>query len=74
MIWLGGVIMDTKAGNQNLPDFKELNDRIIADASDEPMLVIKTNLDPKNATEENPYYKESESDNREEFTSFFEES
>lgn len=66
--------MDKKAGNQNLPDFKELNDRIIAEASDEPMLVIKTNLDPKNATEENPYYKESESDRKEEFTSFFEES
>ncbi|MGN7299601.1 hypothetical protein [Ferdinandcohnia sp. SAFN-114] len=66
--------MDKKAGNQKLPDFKELNDRIIADASDEPMLVIKTNLDPKNATEENLYFKESQSDNREEFTSFFEES
>lgn len=65
--------MEKKPGNQNLPDFKELNDRIIADASDEPILVIKTNLDPKNATEENPYYKESESD-KEEFTSFFEES
>lgn len=73
MIWLGGVIVEKKLGNQSLPDFKELNDRIIAEASDEPILVIKTNLDPKNATEENPYYKESET-NEEEFTSFFEES
>ncbi|MEH7236538.1 hypothetical protein [Bacillus sp. JJ1562] len=73
MIWLGGVILEEKPGNQNLPDFKELNDRFIAEASDEPILVIKTNLDPKNATEDNPYYKESKS-NEEEFTSFFEES
>ncbi|MEH7380726.1 hypothetical protein V7138_09625 [Bacillus sp. JJ1533] len=64
--------MEKKLGNQNLPDFKELNDRIIADASDEPILVIKTNLDPKNVTEDNPYYRKSKSD-EEEFTSFFEE-
>ncbi|WP_407639785.1 hypothetical protein [Bacillus sinesaloumensis] len=63
--------MDKRLGNKNLPDFKELNDRIIAEASDEPILVIKTNLDPKDATEDNPYFNES---NREEFTSFFEES
>ncbi|MFS0823000.1 hypothetical protein ABC371_15335 [Bacillus sp. 1P02SD] len=66
-------MVEKKLGNQNLPDFKELNDRFIAEASDEPILVIKTNLDPKNSTEENPYYKESESDD-EEFSSFFEES
>jgi hypothetical protein len=60
-------------GNKKLPDFKELNDRIIAEASDEPMLVIKTNLDPQNATQENPYYKETGS-NQEEFSSYFEES
>ncbi|MCC3358371.1 hypothetical protein [Bacillus sp. REN16] len=64
--------MEKKPGNQNLPDFKELNDRVIANTSDEPILVIKTNLDPKNATEENPYYNESESE-KEEFTSYFEE-
>ncbi|MFT4417228.1 hypothetical protein ACLM5H_25680 [Fredinandcohnia humi] len=58
-------------GNKKLPDFKELNDRIIADASDEPFLVIKTNLDPKSAVEENPYYKKSGSD-EESFTSYFE--
>ncbi|WP_042342388.1 hypothetical protein [Bacillus timonensis] len=72
MIWLGGVIVEKKVGNQNVPDFKELNDRIIAEASDEPILVIKTNLDPKNVTEDNPYYKKSTT-NEEEFTSYFEE-
>jgi hypothetical protein len=39
----------------NMPNFDELNDRIIAEASDSPRISIKTNLDPKNTTEENPY-------------------
>lgn len=64
--------MDKKVGNQKLPDFKQLNDRIIADASDDPVLVIKTNLDPRDVTEENPYYKGNQS-NKEEFTSYFED-
>ncbi|MBA2875082.1 hypothetical protein [Thermaerobacillus caldiproteolyticus] len=40
---------------KTLPDFKQLNDRIIAEPSHEPKLVIETNLDPQQATEENPY-------------------
>lgn len=40
-----------------LPDFKQLNDRLINEPSDEPMLVIKTNLDPERITDENPYAK-----------------
>jgi hypothetical protein len=40
---------------KNLPDFKQLADRLINEPSDEPMLVIKTNLDPKHVTEKNPY-------------------
>jgi hypothetical protein len=42
-----------------LPDFQQLNDRIIAEPSDEPKVVIKTNLDPKQVTEENPYAQEN---------------
>lgn len=57
------------ADKQNqLPDFKELNDRVIAEASDEPMLVIKTNLDPKDVTEENPYFQNK---NKEKFSTYF---
>ncbi|MDQ7860858.1 hypothetical protein RCO48_06745 [Peribacillus frigoritolerans] len=44
-----------KPGNKNVPDFKELNDRIIREASQSPRLVIKTNLDTKNVNDENPY-------------------
>jgi hypothetical protein len=40
---------------KSLPDFDQLTDRLINEPSDEPMLVIKTNLDPKQVTEENPY-------------------
>jgi hypothetical protein len=47
--------MEKKKSGQ-LPDFDELNDRVIAEASPSPTLVIKTNLDPKNIAEENPYY------------------
>jgi hypothetical protein len=40
---------------KNLPNFKPLADRLMNKPSDEPMLVIQTNLDPKHVTEENPY-------------------
>jgi hypothetical protein len=40
---------------KKLPDFKRLTDRLINEPSGEPMLVVKTNLDPKQVTEENPY-------------------
>lgn len=43
-------------GNKEMPDFKELNDRIIAKHSTGPALVIRTNLDEQDATENNPYY------------------
>lgn len=61
-----------KPGSKNMPDFNELSDRIIAKHTTEPMLVIKTNLDPKDVTEENPYYQQGET-NKEEFEDYFEE-
>ncbi|MFC0297869.1 hypothetical protein [Geobacillus jurassicus] len=54
-----------------LPDFKQLNDRLINESSDEPMLVFKTNLDPDRVTEENPYAK-GRTNVSKEFVSFFE--
>ncbi|PEF38323.1 hypothetical protein CON84_12135 [Bacillus sp. AFS094228] len=59
-----------KPGNKNVPDFKELNDRIIREASQSPRLVIKTNLDAKNVNDENPY---TDRINSEGFSDFFEE-
>ena len=60
-------------GNKKLPDFNQLKDRIIAESSPTPMLVIKTNLDPKNATEENPYFQDSETKSLRAFRDYFEE-
>ena len=63
---VGGAKRMTK-----LPDFKQLNDRLINEPSDEPMLVIKTNLDPERITDENPYAKGKTNVIRT-FASFFE--
>jgi hypothetical protein len=60
-------------GNKNLPDFDRLNDRIIAESSPSPMLVIKTNLDPKDVSENNPYYQDTEVKNPKAIKEFFEE-
>jgi len=46
---------------------------MIADRPSSPMLVIKTNLDPKEPTEENPYYQEGETKNLKEFKEYFKE-
>ncbi|MDG4656982.1 hypothetical protein P6P90_08870 [Ectobacillus antri] len=54
--------------SENMPDFKELEDRMIAQHSSEPTLIIKTNADSKNVTEQNPYYKGKDTDK---FRSFF---
>jgi hypothetical protein len=58
--------------NQQLPDFKELNDRIIAEASPSPSIVIKTNLDEEDVSIDNPYSNKS-TGNSEEFKNFFKE-
>lgn len=57
--------------NKNMPDFKQLEDRVIANPSSSPKLVIKTNLDPKDVTEDNPYLQNKAQD-EEEFKDFFE--
>ncbi len=60
-------------GSRKMPDFKELNDRLIVEQSPQPFLVIKTNLDPKDATEDNPYYQNKELTDKEAFLDFFKE-
>lgn len=62
-----------KPGSEKLPDFDQLNDRVIAQHTEEPMLVIKTNLDPKDSTENNPYYKNKEQTDTKEFREYFED-
>jgi len=59
--------------NKKLPDFDQLNDRFISESSPAPMLVIKTNLDPKDALENNPYYQNGEVKNPKAMKDYFEE-
>ncbi|WP_040205071.1 hypothetical protein [Neobacillus jeddahensis] len=66
--------MDPKQpGNKEIPDFKQLNDRVIAESTPTPMIVIKTNLDPKDATENNPYYHNGEVHDPKALKEYFEE-
>lgn len=61
-------------GNEEMPNFDKLNDRIIAEASDSPKIQIKTNLDAKSVEEENPYAGDTSSLTDEEqrkFNTFF---
>ncbi len=62
-----------KTESARMPDFDQLNDRMIAESPSEPMLVIKTNLDPKDVTENNPYYHNEEVKNPKKFKDYFEE-
>jgi hypothetical protein len=60
-------------GNKKMPDFDQLNDRMIAETPSTPFLVIKTNLDAKESTENNPYYHDKETKDPKEFQEYFEE-
>ncbi|OLO25371.1 hypothetical protein BTR23_24845 [Alkalihalophilus pseudofirmus] len=62
-----------KQGNKNIPDFNKLSDRVIAEPTNSPTFVMKTNLDPENVTEENPYFDEKAQQNSKEFRQYFEE-
>ena len=60
-------------GNKKMPDFDQLNDRIILESTPTPMIVIKTNLDPKNGIENNPYYQDGDVKNPKAVKNYFEE-
>ncbi|MDQ1003680.1 hypothetical protein QFZ28_004080 [Neobacillus niacini] len=60
-------------GNNKLPDFDQLNDRIIVEQPSGPHLIIKTNLDPQDSTENNPYYQGKETNDPKAFRDYFEE-
>ncbi|APH04649.1 hypothetical protein A9C19_07740 [Bacillus weihaiensis] len=62
--------MDKLKSNSKMPKFNDLNDRIIAEATTSPTLVIKTNLDTPNVEKENPYLNEEKEATRN-FKNFF---
>lgn len=59
-------------GNKKMPDFDSLNDRMIAESPTGPMLVIKTNLDAKDSSENNPYFQDKTKDQKK-FKDYFED-
>ncbi|WP_409253999.1 hypothetical protein V1502_08900 [Bacillus sp. SCS-153A] len=68
------VIDLEKEQNSQKPDFDSLDDRVIASTpSNNPTLVIKTNLDPKSAEEENPYYQKDHQSDPQKFKDYFQE-
>jgi len=44
------------------PDFDQLNDRIIAEAPKGPLIGMRTNLDPENPEEFDPYHRNGKKD------------
>lgn len=60
-------------GSKQMPEFKNLTDRMIADTPNGPFLAIKTNLDPKDATEDNPYYQNKQRTDKQAFLDYFKE-
>lgn len=71
---LGGANMEPRQpGSRKIPDFDQLNDRIILESTPTPTIVIKTNLDPKNATVNNPYYHDGDIKNPTAVKNYFEE-
>jgi hypothetical protein len=60
-------------GNKDMPDFNELNDRVIAEEPKGPFFAIKTNLDIQ-GVKDNPYAAEKASPEQEErLQQFFED-
>jgi hypothetical protein len=66
------VLHLTDKKQNSLPDFNSLDDRMIAKHTQSPMLVIKTNLDPKDSTEDNPYFTANNQTDTKQFRDFFE--
>ncbi|XHU83226.1 hypothetical protein GW626_11735 [Peribacillus muralis] len=63
------LLEQNKLGKKEIPDFKEMDDRIFREPSDSPRIVIETNLDAKNVKDGNPY---SNRINSEGFEDYFE--
>jgi hypothetical protein len=65
--------LEMDKGKIELPDFRELDDRLIAEPSQGPFFEIKTNLD-KPVTEDNPYISsETSNEEIEKIKQFFDE-
>ncbi|GGD11330.1 hypothetical protein [Pontibacillus salipaludis] len=62
--------MNDHQKDTNQPTFDELSDRFIGEANEQPSLSMKTNLDPKDVTKDNPYFDKTKKHTPEEIESF----
>ena len=60
-------------GNKKMPNFNQLTDRIIAEPSKGPFIVMKTNLDNNSIEEENPYFEVAKEEDKPTLREFFED-
>ncbi|WRP07067.1 hypothetical protein U9J35_02565 [Rossellomorea aquimaris] len=64
---------EVNKGNKDMPDFKQLNDRVIAEEPKGPFLAIKTNMDTA-GVKDNPYASaHAEPEQDEKLQQFFED-
>ncbi len=54
----------------NMPDFNSLDDRLIGDGLNQAAFSMKTNLDPKDPLENNPYFDKTKEYSKEELDKF----
>ena len=57
-------------GNEKMPNFDHLNDRVIADGTAKPSFSMRTNIDSKGVLEENPYFDKTKNYSEEELEKF----
>lgn len=66
-LFIGGVfVANHKNSKSEKADFDSLQDRLINEPSQSPSIVLKTNLDPDNMKDENPYIDHSHKQDAEE--------
>lgn len=53
-----------------MPKFDDLDDRIIAEGINQPAFSMKTNLDPEDPLENNPYFDKTKNYSEEELEKF----
>ncbi|WP_102028441.1 hypothetical protein [Salirhabdus sp. Marseille-P4669] len=62
--------MDNEKGVNQLPKFDDLTDRLISEGNEQGTISMKTNLDPKDPIEDNPYFDKNKTYTKEELDKF----
>lgn len=65
-----GVIWMNEQKGANMSDFGQINDNMMEADSDKTSVSIKTNVDPKNVLEDNPYFDKTKTYSKKELEKF----